>query len=226
MKNYFIYKITNTINGKVYIGETCTSIELRFKRHYGQGSNCTKLKRAFNKYGVDKFEVSEIDHAHSQAEAFEKETFWIKYYDSVNNGYNVLYTNKEPANKKPKKVFCCETKEVFESVSACARFFQTTCGVIGSCCNGRKATAKGKHFCFINEKGNPDLSKIKNVGPLLCRVKCVETGEIFNSINEASKYFGINKSSISNCLNGKAPRAGKLHWIRLDKKRVNKRSIK
>lgn len=124
MKNYFIYKITNILNGKVYIGETCTSIEDRFKRHYEQGSNCTKLKRAFNKYGIDNFEVSEIDHAHSQAEAFEKETFWIKHYDSVNNGYNIIYTNKEPVNKKPKKVFCYETNEVLNQFVLVLDFFK------------------------------------------------------------------------------------------------------
>ena len=139
-KNYYIYKITNLVNGKTYIGETCTSIDNRFKRHFEKSSNCVKLKRAFAKYGIENFAVESIDHAQNQEEAFNKEAFWIKYYDSIENGYNILPNRYYSNNKPPKKVFCVELEKVFDSVCACARTLGTTPSVIRNCCNGRKAT--------------------------------------------------------------------------------------
>jgi group I intron endonuclease len=44
------------------------------------------------------------------------------------------------------------------------------------------------------------------------RVICIETGEIFNSIKNASKVKNIDASSISACCKGKLKTAGKLHW--------------
>lgn len=43
-------------------------------------------------------------------------------------------------------------------------------------------------------------------------VLCVETGELYPSMTEASRQTGIDDSSISKCLNGKLKSAGGLHW--------------
>lgn len=44
------------------------------------------------------------------------------------------------------------------------------------------------------------------------RVKCVETGQEFDSINEASKFLGVHKSSLRACLKGKSKTCKNLHW--------------
>ena len=53
--NGFIYKITNTINNKVYIGKTLSSIEKRFAEHkedsHRPQEQIRPLYRAMNKYG-------------------------------------------------------------------------------------------------------------------------------------------------------------------------------
>lgn len=87
----WIYKITNTVNNKVYIGQSIRPIEQRFKRHINDALNHVKdthFCRAICKYGKDSFIVEEIDTAESQEELSKKEQYWIQYYDSVNNGYN------------------------------------------------------------------------------------------------------------------------------------------
>lgn len=87
----FIYKITNTVNGKLYIGQSKRSIEKRFKRHLSDANNGvlnTHFARAIRKYGSDNFTIELIDTANSQAELNEKERYWIQYYNTVNNGYN------------------------------------------------------------------------------------------------------------------------------------------
>lgn len=87
----FIYKISNSINNKVYIGQTIRPIEKRFKRHINDAINYvldTHFARAIRKYGKENFYIEEIDRANDQEELNLKEQYWIRYYDSVNNGYN------------------------------------------------------------------------------------------------------------------------------------------
>lgn len=87
----FIYKISNSINNKVYIGQTIRPIEERFKRHINDATNHildTHFARAIRKYGKENFYIEEIDKANNQEELNLKEQYWIRYYDSINNGYN------------------------------------------------------------------------------------------------------------------------------------------
>lgn len=44
------------------------------------------------------------------------------------------------------------------------------------------------------------------------RVRCVETGIIYNSGKEASELTKATRSGISNCLNGKKKKSGGFHW--------------
>ena len=52
-------------------------------------------KRAIKKYGKDNFSIKQIDHAISKEEAFEKEAFWINYYNStdIKYGYKIIFTS-------------------------------------------------------------------------------------------------------------------------------------
>ena len=87
----FIYKITNTINNKVYIGQSVRPVEQRFKRHILDAMNHTwdtHFARAIRKYGADNFYIEIIDTACNQTELNVKEQYWIKYYNSTKTGYN------------------------------------------------------------------------------------------------------------------------------------------
>ena len=85
----YIYKITNDINDKVYIGKTEFSIEKRWKEHCKDYLSRRKEKRplynAMRKYGIEHFNIELIEET-SNAE--EREMFWIKHYDSFRYGYN------------------------------------------------------------------------------------------------------------------------------------------
>ena len=87
----FIYKISNNKNNKVYIGQTIRPIEDRFQRHMNDATNNildTHFARAIRKYGKENFWIEEIDRANNQEELNLKEQYWIRFYDSVNTGYN------------------------------------------------------------------------------------------------------------------------------------------
>ena len=87
----FIYKITNTINGKSYIGQTIQNVKERFYQHCA--TKCSKavsnmaIHRAIKKYGKSNFTVEVIEEIAS-ANLNDRERYWIKYYNSYNNGYN------------------------------------------------------------------------------------------------------------------------------------------
>ena len=61
----YIYKISNTINDKVYIGKTAFSIEKRFKEHcqdaFKEHNEKRPLYSAMRKYGVEHFHIELIE---------------------------------------------------------------------------------------------------------------------------------------------------------------------
>lgn len=80
-----IYKITNLINGKIYIGQSI-NIERRFLEHYRK--NGSLIDKDIQKIGKDFFTFEIIEEC-LPSELNDKEIYWIKYYNSiVPNGYN------------------------------------------------------------------------------------------------------------------------------------------
>lgn len=99
---YFIYKITNLLNNKIYIGKVYNkTIYDRFNRHCKEASPNHKqyIDRAINKYGKENFSVelveelsnSELTHSELVKLLNEREIYWIKYFNSTNLsiGYNL-----------------------------------------------------------------------------------------------------------------------------------------
>lgn len=87
----YIYKITNQINGKLYIGKTNRTIQERFKEHcrdYLKRENEKRpLYSAMKKYGICNFSIELIEEcALNEAEIREK--YWIEFYGSFKYGYN------------------------------------------------------------------------------------------------------------------------------------------
>lgn len=91
-KNCGIYKITNLVNGKCYIGQS-TYIPKRWRNHkaivFNINDECYDypLYRAIRKYGLEQFEFKVIENC-SKELLNDREKYWISYYDSYFNGYN------------------------------------------------------------------------------------------------------------------------------------------
>ena len=88
----FIYKITNNINKKCYIGKTERDIDTRWKEHKKNARNSEKLAhihlyKAFNKYGIENFEIKCVEECEISV-LNEREKYWVAFYDSYHNGYN------------------------------------------------------------------------------------------------------------------------------------------
>lgn len=87
-----IYKITNTLNGKVYIGQTTESLQKRWSRHTSRYHKKNMyISRAINKYGKENFTIEIIHVCNSIDELNEREIFYINEYNSLSpNGYNLV----------------------------------------------------------------------------------------------------------------------------------------
>ena len=84
-----IYKVTNTVNGKCYIGQTVRFLK-RKADHSRRHSQCICLRAAIARYGLGSFEFCVIDHATTKDELNQKEAYWIKQCNSkAPNGYNL-----------------------------------------------------------------------------------------------------------------------------------------
>lgn len=88
-----IYKATNLINGKIYIGQTITKLKYRVTAHKRDSlKKHSHLYCAIRKYGLDNFTWEKIDEALSIDELNKKETYWILFYKShlSEHGYNAM----------------------------------------------------------------------------------------------------------------------------------------
>lgn len=100
MNNYcLIYKIVNSVNDKIYVGQTWETLKSRLLKHKDRRSNCIKLRNAMNCYGKDNFTINILTICHDQEIADHWESFFIKKYDTIYNGYNILIGGKTGSRK-------------------------------------------------------------------------------------------------------------------------------
>ena len=105
-----IYKITNLINNKCYIGQTIKTAEQRWKEHQSHafGSHLNDqnktLYKAIRKYGLENFTFEVLQ---DNIETFEKldkaEIYWIDYYNSFVKGYNETFGGQQYHKILPNK---------------------------------------------------------------------------------------------------------------------------
>lgn len=194
-----IYKITNKVNGKVYIGQTSQGIRTRWGQHCCCDA-CPVLHRAISKYGKKNFTVQRIDVAYSKEEANQKEMYWIEQYDSANieHGYNLSLGG------------------------SFGNFNDATREKMSESHKGEKNSFYGKHH---SEETRARMSKAKKGmyadgnHPKARKVLCVETGEVFNTIKEAAQKYGLSPQKISLVCIGTYGRTktGGLHWEYADR---------
>ncbi len=100
--NGFIYIIRNTVNSKVYIGQTKTSVEQRWKEHLRHARYGDQvINRAMKKYGIDKFYIETLEICDIKALDY-REMYYIDLYDSTDKskGYNISIGGNTPRFKR------------------------------------------------------------------------------------------------------------------------------
>ena len=86
---YKVYIITNTVNGKIYIGYTSKTLEERLKRHFSsRNASDIKFRRAIKKHGKENFQIALLEECDSKSDALLREIANISKFDSYTLGYN------------------------------------------------------------------------------------------------------------------------------------------
>jgi len=83
-----IYCIHSLSTGKKYIGQTIEKMQRRVLRHF-RTINETKISRAIQKYSKYDFVYGIVEEVEDKNLLDEREQYWIKYYDSIDNGFNI-----------------------------------------------------------------------------------------------------------------------------------------
>ena len=95
-----VYLVTNTVNGKQYIGQTTQPVATRWSQHVHESRRAhLPLYAAIRKYGCESFVLSVLDTAVSQEELNQKEKDFIEAYNTLDRDFG--YNLHEGGNKPP-----------------------------------------------------------------------------------------------------------------------------
>lgn len=190
-----IYKITNTKNGMIYIGQTTHSIRDRWRIHCSKSSTCKCLKKAISEYGKEVFVIEQVDSAESREELNRKEVEWIKKENSIiPNGYNTgkggyQITYSYEARMKMSK---------------------------------HHANVRGKNNPMFGTKHSEETRKLiskrllgKYTGKDSAFHKAVinlDTGERFDTVTAAAQAYGVSVSTLAKTCRGVQKRTAGYRW--------------
>lgn len=81
-------------------------------------------------------------------------------------------------------------------------------------CNERKDDNKAFNldWCSAKENNNYGTRNQRALKSIRKRVRCIETGIVYESVSEAAKAIGITQGALSNCLAGRTKTCGGYHW--------------
>lgn len=229
MKGY-IYKLTCTITGKVYVGKT-----IDINRRMMQHSKITPkyshhLANAIKKYGIDNFKeeiifkVEAEDRAVLNAALSNAEKSYIKQYDSYRNGYNSTIggegTNGFHWLESSKKKISESMKKFFKSAKGKAQIKHTI-----FCNKNREISKETRERIGRGNKGKrmPEEAKIKirNYQLVNAYSKYIPVLQYdldnsllnrFNSITDAAKSINKDTSHIVSCCKGRRKTAYGFIW--------------
>lgn len=127
-----IYKITNKINNKIYIGQSI-NIEKRIHEHFWKAA-CEKdisfnsiLHTAIRKYGKENFIVEVLEEC-SVEQLDNREKYYINYYDCITpKGYNILSGGQK---NRSTVIFCKKCNKPiykYSKTGLCQECYKETC---------------------------------------------------------------------------------------------------
>ena len=223
-----IYKVTNKLNGKCYIGKTIYNLEERKKGHLKvRYTRNYPFYNAINKYGLESFIWETIYICNDENELNKMEMYFIQELNTLHpNGYNLSlggdgqsgFKHSEESRRKisknnwmrglPKERHPMygkhHTNEAKEKMS-----------------RARKGVSTGPHS--EETKAKLSKSKLGKLNPMYGKipgnarkVMCVETGIVYETIKIAQDITGICKANISSVCRGVRKKAGGYTWKFVD----------
>lgn len=238
-----IYLITNTVNGKQYVGQTrCKNGGYigRWKDHiyssFMRNKSNGKINKAIRKYGADSFKVELICRIYFETipecakKLDELEIKYIKEYETYTKGYNSTKGGRFATFKDGIENLCKSVTQfntdgtvvaIFDSVLDAER--KTGITAISACCRKISKTAGGFIWRFTSDGtclNNKEINEILIARKVKQAVRVSQyssSGEFiktFDSFNKAAACVGSCSSTIASCVSGKFNYACGFIWVR------------
>jgi group I intron endonuclease len=217
MVGYSVYKHTNKINGKVYIGITSKPVEQRWKNGRGYHNTKSHFSFAIKKYGWNNFEHEIVATNLSRESACLLEQELILKYNSTNRqyGYNMTFGGESniPTDEVRQKLSVANSGENSFWWGKCHT--EETKDKMRKACIGDKNHWYGKKLSDeTKRKMSESHTGIKS--PVARSVICLNTNEVFITINDAAKKYDVDNPSISACCLRKRKSVGGYNWLYYD----------
>lgn len=209
-----IYKITNKINNKSYIGQS-KDICVRWKQHIKRSKDCSytnAIYLAIRKYGLENFDFSIIEECPFE-QLDEKEIYYIDKFDTYENGYNMsLGGSGQNGYGESVDQYTLEGKFVrtFHSIAEAENVVGEGSGNVSPCCVGTRKTSLGYLWCYHGETVEPyqDIRKIR-VSQYDLQGNFIKT---YSSATEAANAVGSSNTHILLCCKGKCKSCYGYQW--------------
>ncbi len=235
----FIYKITNKINGKSYIGQTIRSIRERWENHKTTAKYLkrdTYLYKAIRKYGLENFTIEEIDGANSLSELNYKEFIAIHKNNTLApNGYNLKEgggnkTNSEASlikavsKRNIKKggtgktgIICIETGKKYKTIKQASKETNICKANISSVLRGISDKAQNFTFRYLDDKLNKKYDLVRSKRHIKLKEIAKNLGNKIMCIENYKEYYSIQEAARDLKLS-----AGNIHQILKGKRKQTK----
>lgn len=211
MRKYKVY-IHECPNKKKYIGITQQDVNKRW--NYGNGyKSCVLFYKAIKKYGWKNIKHEILFTDLSKEEAEQKEIELISYYKTNNReyGYNICSGGKGTpshfVSDELKEKISIKTKEAMNNKKIREK--------IKKCHLGKKLSEEHKKKISLSSHkkvSEEQKEKLREVNKNKIKVKCLETGIIYDSIHNASRMTNIAYQNIYKVCKGERKKAGGYCW--------------
>lgn len=223
-----IYKITNLINGKIYIGKSI-DIQRRFRSHINESLDENKpsyhhtIHRAMRKYGSDNFSFDILEEC-AEDKLNEREMYWISFFDCCvldgsDKGYNMtrggdgsssldvnkireLWDNELSINEIAERLHCDR-----HAVSRHIKCYE----------NFNEEENKRRKYSLISKHRGESINQYDLDGNFICQ---------YESILDASEKTGVGYRTICSNIQGQSNSAGGFQWTYQDNAPPGKHNVK
>lgn len=219
-----IYKITNKVNGKMYIGCTTQRLTRRWKQHLN-GNNYKKkkfaLQHAIEKYGAVNFDIEVIETVDSIEIMYEREIFWVAFYKSNVSGIgynmtkggdklNIMKGKDHPFYGKPNPRWAAIGK-----ARKGTKLTEWHKERLHSSVRGKVRSDEYKLKMSANRKKKWEEGVYDNIGKAISEsmkgkvskkrtlIICLNNNKVYDHYQDAAKKLGLSAGNIPQVVNGK-----------------------
>lgn len=236
---YTIYRYTNTVNGKIYIGQTRNTLEHRANKGRGYIES-RHFGNAIKKYGWDVFKPDVLAQVETAEEANELEKYYIKTMNSRDPkiGYNIEEGGK---NHEPTEEWCeaisNRAKERYKDKTKNPMYGKKhsheTLQKMREKKLGENNPMYGKHWTekqyeAMNHRKKPTFTDewrehataniLRVVEECVKKpVRCIEDNMRFDTVTDAANYYGVKVSTLSGHMHGYTKTCRNKHFEYINK---------